>query len=225
MNDDDFLTAGQLFRSVVVGTTIALVLFIVFLCGQALFGAEIKGDVAVKPGSFNKLESDTPGAWAIFPDRAGSWAADSNERVFYYAISQPGTYTAVLFSVVDNKPAITQFTFDVGAKQDDDEVIPPDDLDLTAQERALLSGALKAVVAGIESGGIRTPQTARATFRQTIAASGAPSAAIQTVLAKWSLEAISTLDELKKTFEKLQKQLEIRMESTNDCPTGTCPVK
>lgn len=190
----------------------AVVALAALLFATVAFG-EITGDTVLEAGKLATFQSDTPGLFQLVPTRSECLASDSDGKKCYFASPEAGTYYLVFTGIRDNAPILEIFPFEVTQSG----ILPTptpqpiiDVTDLTDREKTVLVTAMQAVIAGMESHVVQTPQHARMEFKRLVTTQlhGTVSNAMNDRLRQWTDEnKITTLDEIKATFQKLIGEL------------------
>lgn len=155
----------------IVFSTVVAVCFAVMM-----FGAEISGPESVQTGQLVTFTADIEGDWLVVPAKGVGVAKDTGKKALYFAATCEGDYTLIFFAVENGAPVITQKALTVGEVKPEPKPEPEPSPDpnpaptvmLTAAERAAVSSVMTSIIKGIDVGTIRTPQGARATFKQML---------------------------------------------------------
>lgn len=187
-------------------------------CPSLLLSATLTAPETADVGRMQTAKSSVKGDWMIYPPDAADLAKDSDEQTLYFVARRDCELTIIFFGVEDGKPVISQTAVMVGetpAPTPSPAPIPV--VTLSEREQAAAVGALNAVITGIDTGTIRTPQGARSTFKQTLMTKGQVCMggtcklpeSLQTLADEWTGRAdFSTLDGIKNSFEGFLKEVE-----------------
>lgn len=213
-------TAYDILHSFFVGVIAFLVIVVMLVFGlvTSCFGA-ISGQTEVVPGTLARFESDIEGDALVYPVGNATFAKDSNGKAVYFASPKDGEYTLIFFGIRDGKPEITTHTFVVGNPEPtpDPTPSPTPDVKLTDVEKKAVLESMQAVLDGLEQGNIRTPQGARAAFKNALVAkvgkctsSGCtlPTGVTQAIKTWEASMDITTLDGIKAGFTKIKEGLQ-----------------
>ena len=150
------------------GSMVLATMGIFSACG---YGA-VTGPLEVKPGTLATFVSDVEGDCVIYPIGKCSFAKDSGGKSLYFASPITGEYTLIWFGMRDGKPEISTFVFFVGTPEPEPEPNPEPNpepvVKLTDAEKGAAKSAFQTVLDGIEAKTIRSPQGARAAFKNAL---------------------------------------------------------
>lgn len=194
-----------------------IVLLLLALFSPLTATAAISGPAEVELGTLAVFQSDLEGT-ATLATGKGNIAIDSNGRTVYFATPKEGEYTLLFFGLRNGKPDIASHTFVVGkvAPAPTPTPTPEPEVKLTDTERSAVLTAVRSVLAGIEAGTIRTPQGARAAFKNVLVSKvGSCSIngctlpnSVNVAIKTWeSGMDITTMDGLKAGFAKIEEEL------------------
>ena len=162
-------------------------LFLVAWCVSSAHAATISGPDAVEPGILGTFEADVPGQFLMIPANDWELAVDSNGQRAFFATTREGQYTLVLAAIENGQVVTTTKTVTVGKAAPQPEPKPAPEpqpepqptpqpepvkkVQLNATDAKALADAAQATLDAIADGSIRTPQGARAKFKNTLWAS------------------------------------------------------
>lgn len=191
-------------------------------CPSLLLSATLTAPETADVGRMQTVKSSVKGDWMIYPHDAADLAKDTDEQTLYFVARRDCELTIIFFGVESGKAVISQTAIQIGPAPDPDPAPTPSPapipvVTLSEREQAAAVGALNAVIAGIDTGTIRTPQGARSTFKQTLMTKGQVCLggtcklpeSLKTLADEWTGRAdFSTLDGIKKSFEGFLKEVE-----------------
>ena len=195
-------------------TALALVLFAA--CPVSVISATLTAPERTDAGRLQKVASDVPGDWMLYPPDAADFAKDSDEKTLYFVARRDCELTVIFFGVENLKPVITQTTVIIGpAPEPTPGPSPAPVISLTQKDKETAAYALRRVIDGIDAGTIRTPQGARSTFKQEIQKQSCAGGSCQispelsAALDVWTGQTdFANCETVKASFEKFLKEVE-----------------
>ncbi len=185
-----------------------LSVFCLVFAFSSVFGAEIVGKDTVTVGELATFEASIEGDCLVYPSEGVGLAKDSNKKTFYIVGKNEGVYTLIFFGVENQSPALKQFEFVIAPDckpQPIPEPQPTPVYNLTENEKEVAIYALESVLNHINRGTIRTPQGARATFKNAIVNRVVNiSEGFEKTLEQWTQETdFTNVQTIKNSFEKI----------------------
>lgn len=186
----------------------------------AFFGARclagsLDGPIFVEAGNLAFFESETEGAFLVFPPCPECYSVGKDGRTLYFASKTLGKYCVIFAGIQEGKPILETFEFTNGDANDVNPSPTPDpnktDLSkLTSEELNAASWGFGTVVTQIDKGRLTTTQGARATFKYAVGTKvKTPSEAFNEALDSWTTRTNwETIQAVRKSFAEFKEEID-----------------
>lgn len=184
-----------------------------WLAFSSVFGAEIVGSDTITTGELATFTADIEGDCLVYPSEGIGLAKDTNKKTFYIVGKNEGVYTLIFFGVENGNPALKQFEFVIVPDVEPEPEPKPEPkpiYNLTETEKETAIYALESVLNHIDRGTIRTPQGARATFKNAVKSRVSDvSEGFGKVLDQWTNETdFTNVQTIKTSFERIRSSIQ-----------------